>query len=81
MEILEEFYTVRLAYYKKRKRHLLRVIQSERYKLKNRLKFVEAVLNGDIQFKGKRKQQLVAELKARGFQTMSEIDKETPISH
>jgi len=47
-EILQEFYTVRLEYYKKRRLHLLDVLQKESHFMNIKAKFVKDVIEGRI---------------------------------
>ena len=54
-EILVDFVEVRIEYYKKRKAHLIRVLEKELVTLQNKLKFVQMVISGDfIIFKRKK---------------------------
>ena len=67
IEILEEFYHHRLALYTDRKEHQTGAYRQSIEKLKQKIKFIELVIDGHIKFKGKPKTQLVAELHSRQF--------------
>jgi DNA topoisomerase-2 len=62
LEILEEFYGVRLEYYQKRRKHMLAEMESQRAKLTNQARFVKAIIDGDLVVSKKKKAVLVAEL-------------------
>ena len=67
LEILEEFYHHRLALYADRKKYQIGAHRQSIEKLQQKIKFIELVIDGQIQFKGKPKTQLVAELHSRQF--------------
>lgn len=68
VEILEEFYHQRRALYEERKKYQIGAYQQSIEKLQQKIKFIEMVIGGTIQFKGKPKDQLVSELQSHQFQ-------------
>lgn len=67
VEILEEFYHHRLALYEERKQYQVGAYQQTIGKLQHKITFIEMVINGTIQFKGKPKDQLISELQKHEF--------------
>ena len=68
VEILEEFYLQRRALYKERKKYQISTYQQSIDKLQHKINFIEMVINGTIEFKGKPKDQLISELERHQFQ-------------
>lgn len=62
LDILEEFYGVRLMAYQERKKHMVGEMEKERAKLTNQARFVRAIIDGDLVVSKKKKAVLVAEL-------------------
>jgi DNA topoisomerase II len=48
LEIIKDFYEIRIGFYQKRKDHLVGVLEFELKKLENELKFIQEVVNGTI---------------------------------
>ena len=67
VEILEEFYHQRRALYEERKKYQIGSYHQSIEKLQQKIKFIEMVINGTIQFKGKPKEQLISELQTYQF--------------
>ena len=75
-EIIEEFYSVRLGIYNERKKYLLAKVGFALEKNKNKKKFINMVLEGDIPFKGtKNKKEVFNLLKEKGFTSLNELKK------
>ena len=73
-EIINDFYTVRLDLYTKRKEYLLDKVGFALAKNENKRKFISLVVNNEIQFKQyKHKNELVEVLKAKGIATLKEL--------
>jgi DNA topoisomerase-2 len=62
LDILEEFYGVRLQYYQQRHRYMQGELERERARLTNQARFVKAIIDGDLVVSKKKKSALVAEL-------------------
>lgn len=67
LDILEEFYGVRLIFYQKRKKYMLDELQKELDKFTNQARFVKMIIDGKLVVSKKKKSQLVAELDKLGF--------------
>jgi DNA topoisomerase-2 len=67
LSILSEFFSERLRLYSARKAHQLKVLQEMIQKLTAKIKFLTAVVSGQISFRGKQKQELVRELANKGY--------------
>ena len=75
-EIIEEFFSVRLGIYNERKKYLLAKVGFALEKNKNKKKFINMVLEGDIPFKGtKNKKEVFNLLKEKGFTSLNELKK------
>ena len=55
MDIIEEFFHLRLSFYEKRNSYLLSKLGREVDILNNKVKFILAVMNDEIQIKGRKK--------------------------
>jgi DNA topoisomerase-2 len=73
LDIMEEFYHVRLDFYRKRKMHLLREIERELDKFNNQAKFIRMIVDGKLIVSKKKKLVLVQELRAKGFKAIPKI--------
>ena len=67
VDILEEFYELRLEMYSKRKAHLEGKLEDEWSKLDNKVRFVLAVIEGDFVVSNRPRKQLLEDLRDRGF--------------
>ncbi|ONI20485.1 hypothetical protein PRUPE_2G018500 [Prunus persica] len=66
-QILEEFFHLRLEFYEKRKKLLLDNLEMELLKLENKVRFILAVVNGEIIASNRRRADLFLELQQKGF--------------
>jgi DNA topoisomerase-2 len=67
LDIMEEFYHIRLNFYEKRKQNQLDQMQKSLDKLSNQARFVKMIIDGKLVVSKKKKQALVEELKKLGF--------------
>ena len=75
-EIMNEFYEVRLDFYKQRKTFLLAKIGFALEKNKNKKKFINMVLDGELPFKGtKNKKEVFKLLKSKKLISLNELKK------
>lgn len=65
--IMNYFYDIRLDYYVKRKEHLLANLEKEQRMLSNKARFIEEVCAGDLVVTKRKKNELLADLKERGY--------------
>ncbi|TKA74110.1 hypothetical protein B0A55_07082 [Friedmanniomyces simplex] len=73
LDIMEEFYQVRLQGYQKRKQHLLHEMERELQRLTNQARFVKMIIEGRLTVSKKKKGVLVAELQKLGFTRFPKI--------
>ena len=73
-EIMEEHYLVREDYYIKRKEFMISRLNRECEILSNKVRFILAVVNGEIIINKKQKAKLVKELHDKGFATKKQLD-------
>uniref|UniRef100_A0ACD5ZXR3 Uncharacterized protein n=1 Tax=Avena sativa TaxID=4498 RepID=A0ACD5ZXR3_AVESA len=66
-EILKEFFDLRLEYYGKRKKALLESLDLDLCKIANKARFILGVTRGDINVLGRDRDDMVLELKQKGF--------------
>ena len=66
-EIMDAFYTVRVEYYGKRKAFLLKKLGEEYEKLDNKVRFIMAVIAGEVVVSNRKKTDLLQELRKQGF--------------
>ncbi|CAG8557517.1 13082_t:CDS:2 [Funneliformis mosseae] len=67
-EILREFYDYRLEYYYKRKEYMLKVLEVEVNKLRNKVRFIQMKINHDLKYEGLRKADIIKLLESKGFE-------------
>jgi DNA topoisomerase-2 len=71
LDIIEEFYHVRLRYYEKRKANQLDTMQKELSKMTNQARFIQMIIDGKLIVSKKKKSVLVQELRKLGFSPFS----------
>ncbi|XP_037467337.1 DNA topoisomerase 2-like [Triticum dicoccoides] len=69
-DILKEFFKLRLQFYGRREAVMLQNIGEELLKLKNKAKFIHAVISGDIELVKRKKTELILELKQKGYEPL-----------
>lgn len=74
LDIMEEFYHVRLRFYEKRKKHQLEVMEKELSKLTNQARFIQMIIDGKLVVSKKKKAVLVEELKKLNFTPFPKVD-------
>lgn len=65
--ILDEFYTLRLQYYDKRKDYMVDTLREEWKRLDNKVRFILAVVNKEIIISNRKKSDLLQELRDKSF--------------
>ncbi len=78
LDIITDFYHVRLSFYQKRKDHILNQLQGEIKLLTNKNKFLEYMINKDNlkEFASKKRSELISYLKQIGIESMDGTDTE-----
>ncbi len=74
LDIMEEFYHIRLRYYQKRKAHQLDVMHKELSRMTNQARFIQMIIDGKLVVAKKKKAALVQELKKLGFTPFPKVD-------
>ncbi|EFC50179.1 DNA topoisomerase II [Naegleria gruberi] len=67
LDILKEFYPIRLKFYGKRKEYMLEKMKKELEILSNKVRFIMEVINETIQVKKRKKADLLKELKTKKY--------------
>lgn len=67
IEILHEFYHIRLEYYVKRKEQLLQSLREELDKLENKVSFIREVVNETLSISRRKKSEIVNDLVLKGY--------------
>jgi DNA topoisomerase-2 len=75
-EIANDYYATRLALYEKRKAHQLACLSSELGVLSNKARYIQEVLDGSIDLRRKRGDEVVSMLKEKGYQSQSQDNEE-----
>ncbi|KAI5306470.1 hypothetical protein KEM56_000756 [Ascosphaera pollenicola] len=71
LDIMKEFYYVRLKYYERRKQYMLSDIQRQLDRLTNQARFITMIIDGKLVISKKPKAQLMKELKEKNFTPIS----------
>ena len=66
-EIIDDFYGVRIAFYEKRKLYLINELEQRLVLLSNRAKYIQENLNGSIDLRKKKMQQVVELLESKEY--------------
>jgi DNA topoisomerase-2 len=74
VEILEEFYQVRLELYKQRKTHMMRLLEKEIAILTNKSRFISELNKGQLKIQGISKVQIIELLIQNNYMTQVQID-------
>ncbi|EEC47151.1 predicted protein, partial [Phaeodactylum tricornutum CCAP 1055/1] len=67
--IMNAFYDIRLDFYDKRKRLLVKKLKEEQRKLSNKARFVEEVCRVELVVNNRKRQDILHELRNRGYET------------
>jgi len=66
-DIIDDFYDVRLEYYGTRKAYLIEVLERELIVLSNKAKYIQEVLNGTVDLRKKKKDEIIQMLQTKGY--------------
>ena len=75
-QIIDDYYNVRLEYYKIRKNNIIKVLEKELLVLENKSRYIEEVLEGTIDLRKKTKQVIIDILKEKNYKVIEEQDLE-----
>lgn len=74
-EIMDEHYGVRLEFYHKRKEFLVKKLKRQVELISNKVRFILEVIKGTLIISNKKSPVLLAELKERGYFTLTQLNK------
>lgn len=74
-EILSDFYGMRLELYEKRKAYLLASMEQDMLRLDNKVRFILAVVSGNLIINNRKKADIEAELESQGYDKMRKRSK------
>ena len=77
-DIMEEFFSIRLDFYVKRKAQLVEKLQSQQLMLSNKARFVEEVCNGSLIVSNRKRDELLGDLQERGFDVINGTKNHNP---
>jgi DNA topoisomerase-2 len=69
-DIIDNYYTIRLQYYQERKDNLIENLERELVILSNKTKYIQELLNGTIDLRKKKKQEINTMLSEKGYVTI-----------
>ena len=67
VEIIEDYYVVRLELYNSRKQNMIRALEKELVILSNKSKYIQEILNDTIDLRKKKKEQVMNMLQQKGY--------------
>lgn len=71
-EIIEDYYEIRLNYYEDRKEYMVDVLERELLILANKAKYIQELLDGTIDLRKKKKQEIVAMLVEKDYDSIDD---------
>jgi len=72
-EMLDEFFKLRMRYYVKRKEYHVDRLQKEKNLIDAKVRFILMVIKGEIVVSKRKRDELIAELKSKGFKPYNDI--------
>lgn len=72
LDILDDFYPVRLEFYGKRKAFMLEKLRHEKMILKNKVRFINGVINSEVMIHNETKQRILDQLIEQKYDSVSE---------
>ena len=66
-EIIDDFYNVRFEYYVSRKAYLIDILEKELITLSNKAKYIQELLNGSIDLRKKKKDEIIKMLQDKNY--------------
>jgi len=69
-EIIDDYYYVRLAYYDDRKEFMIDALEKELLILSNKAKYIQELINGTIDLRKKKKQEITSMLQDKDYDTI-----------
>jgi DNA topoisomerase-2 len=69
LDIIDDFYSLRLEFYHKRKAWLLQQLEAEHRRLENRVRFITEIIQGKLKISNRKRADIIQELSKSGFST------------
>ncbi|KAG0090216.1 DNA topoisomerase 2 [Podila epicladia] len=73
-EIVQEFYDVRLDFYRKRKEYLIDMYTKQWTRLDNKVRFILMIISGELQVQNRKKALIVEDMRMKNFVSASDLD-------
>ena len=73
-EIIDDYYEIRLKYYADRKEYLIKNLEKELLILSNKSKYIREVLDGSVDLRKKKKDEIIQLLKSKKYDCLEEDD-------
>ena len=71
-DIIDDYYTQRLALFQTRKTHQLAAMDKEIVLLSNKSRYIQEILDGTVDLRGKKRDQVVQLLQQKGYQILGD---------
>ena len=71
-EIIDDYYDIRLEYYEDRKDNLIDILEKQLLILSNKAKYIQELLNGTIDLRKKKKQEIIDLLNSKDYDVIDE---------
>ncbi|KAG0265402.1 DNA topoisomerase 2 [Mortierella polycephala] len=75
-EIVQEFYDLRLTFYRKRKEYLVDVYTKQWQRIDNKVRFILMIISGELVVQNRKKALIVEDMVLKGFNSSAELDVE-----
>eukprot|EP00892_Ulva_mutabilis_P007081 jgi/Ulvmu1/4745/UM020_0029.1 len=72
--ILTDFYSIRLEYYERRRKHLLREAELQLQRISNKVKFILAVVHGELIISGRKRPDIEIDMERMDFDRMPKAE-------
>jgi len=79
IQVLDEFYPVRVEYYRRRREREIIVAKADKSKAENKMRFIEQVMKGEVKVYNRRKSEIVKDLQKLGYATSQQLLPRLPI--
>lgn len=80
-EIINSYYEVRLKLYQVRKEYMIKSLEKELIRLSNRAKYIKENLDGTIDLRKKKREQVIEMLDKKGYDKMIDGDNDSQLSY
>ncbi|KAG0249676.1 DNA topoisomerase 2 [Actinomortierella ambigua] len=74
-EIIQDFYDVRLEFYRKRKEYMTDILTREWTRLDNKVRFILMIISGELMVQNRKKAAIISDLRLHDFTPANKLDK------